>query len=258
MSARSVRGRCRAASRCAPASKSMRTIVSPLSSAPDSIGAAIGTGEHTNTSHARHGTATAGPSAHGALARRARPGASPPAPCKCSNNCLTRLIPYFYSADGVSGGQWGQSAHTVPYTRASRPRPEGQQAMYFVGKVEYQLDDRKRVPIPPDLPGRVRCRRIPEHGHRPVHSVAYARVLRRYRGDHRGHPRRDGGGRRCPPRLLWLCQRRPERRARADHPRAGIPLSYAGLSKDVVVVGVGDKLEIGIVARTWLASRTHS
>jgi hypothetical protein len=42
----------------------------------DSIGAAIRTGEHTNTSHARHGTATAGPSAHGALARRAPRGIS--------------------------------------------------------------------------------------------------------------------------------------------------------------------------------------
>lgn len=128
--------------------------------------------------------------------------------------------------------------------------------MYFVNKFEYQIDDRKRVPIPPVYRsafeaggylsmGNEACIQL----HTEESFAATAAIIesipaetaegddaRRAFFGSAGRVQKDGQGRiTLGPEFL----------------------AYAGLSKDVIVVGVGDKLEIWDRS-TFLARQAES
>lgn len=122
--------------------------------------------------------------------------------------------------------------------------------MLFLGSVEYQMDDRNRVSIPPryreqfDAPavmtsGKERCVAVyTQTGFDEAASVVRSlpvdseegRRARRFFFGHAFHQTRDSQGRLLVPREL---------------------VEYAGLNKDVVVIGLGEWFEIWDKA-TWL------
>jgi len=128
--------------------------------------------------------------------------------------------------------------------------------MLFLGSVEYQMDDRNRVPIPPryrdqfDAPavmtsGKERCVAVyTQAGFEEAAQVVRAipvdseegRQARRFFFGHTFPQGRDAQGRLLIPRDL---------------------VEYAGLTKDVVVVGLGEWMEIWDKA-TWLAQESKN
>jgi MraZ protein len=123
--------------------------------------------------------------------------------------------------------------------------------MLFVGKVDYQLDDRKRIPIPPLYRGAFDTGGYLSTGNDPcivLHTlesfqktaeIIEAIPAETEEGD---DSRRDFYGN------VWVAQKDAQGRItlRDDF------IEHAGLSRDVLVVGVGDKLEIWDKA-TYLA-----
>ncbi len=115
--------------------------------------------------------------------------------------------------------------------------------MLFVGKVDYQLDDRKRIPIPPAYRGAFDAGGYLGTGNDPcivLHTpesfqktaeIIEAIPAETQEGD---DARRDFYGN------VWLAQKDAQGRItlRDDF------IEHAGLSRDVLVIGVGDKLEI--------------
>jgi MraZ protein len=113
----------------------------------------------------------------------------------------------------------------------------------FVGKVDYQLDDRKRIPIPPAYRGAFEAGGYMSTGndpcivlHTPESFAKTAEIIEAIpaetlEGD---DARRDFYGN------VWTVQKDAQGRItlRDDF------LAHAGISRDVLVVGVGEKLEI--------------
>ncbi|MEO8538884.1 MAG: hypothetical protein ABI577_04025 [bacterium] len=125
----------------------------------------------------------------------------------------------------------------------SPPTPsKATRSMLFVGKVEYQLDDRNRVPIPPAYRGAFDGGGYLSTGNDPcivLHTtesftktaqIIEAIPAETEEGD---DARRDFYGN------VWAAQRDAQGRItlREDF------LVHAGISREVLVVGVGDKLE---------------
>jgi len=115
--------------------------------------------------------------------------------------------------------------------------------MYFVGKVEYQLDDRKRVPIPPIYRGAFDAGGYLSMGidpciqlHTPESFAATAAIIEAIPAE-----TEEGDDAR---RAFFGSAGAVQKDAQGRITLGPEFLSYAGLSKDVVVVGVGDKLEI--------------
>ena len=122
--------------------------------------------------------------------------------------------------------------------------------MFFLGSVEYQMDDRNRVPIPPryreqfDAPavmtsGKERCVAVyTQSGFEEAAAVVRAlpvdseegRRARRFFFGHAFSQPRDAQSRLLVPREL---------------------VEYAGLDKDLVVIGCGEWFEIWD-KQTWL------
>lgn len=115
--------------------------------------------------------------------------------------------------------------------------------MLFVGKVDYQLDDRKRIPIPPVYRGAFDAGGYMGMGADPcvvlyttesfqkTAEIIEAIPAETIEGD---DARRDFYGN------TWIFQKDAQGRItlKDDY------LEHAGISRDVLVVGVGDKLEV--------------
>lgn len=115
--------------------------------------------------------------------------------------------------------------------------------MYFVGKVDYQVDDRKRVPIPPlyraafESGGYLSLANDPcIQLHTPESFGATARIIEAIPAE---TPEGDEA-RRAFFGNVGLVQKDAQGRITL----ANEFLNHAGITRDVVVVGVGDKLEI--------------
>lgn len=115
--------------------------------------------------------------------------------------------------------------------------------MYFVGKVEYQLDDRKRVPIPPlyrpafESGGYLSLANDPcIQLHTPDSFAATARIIEAIPAE---TPEGDEA-RRAFFGNVGLVQKDAQGRITLSNDF----LAHAAITRDVVVVGVGDKLEI--------------
>lgn len=115
--------------------------------------------------------------------------------------------------------------------------------MLFVGKVDYQLDDRKRIPIPPVYRGAFdaggymgtgseRCVVLyTNESFQKTAEIIEAIPAETPEGD---DARRDFYGN------VWIFQKDGQGRItlRDEY------LEHAGISRDVIVLGVGDKLEV--------------
>ena len=115
--------------------------------------------------------------------------------------------------------------------------------MYFVGKAEYQVDDRKRVPIPPlyrsafEAGGYLSLANDPcIQLHTPDSFAATARIIEAIPAE---TPEGDEA-RRAFFGNVGLVQKDGQGRITLGNEF----LVHAGITRDVVVVGVGDKLEI--------------
>jgi len=115
--------------------------------------------------------------------------------------------------------------------------------MYFVGKTEYQVDDRKRIPIPPFYRGAFDAGGYLSLGldpciqlHTPESFAATAAIIEAIPAETRegDDARRDFFGN------VRLAQRDAQGRITIQDDF----LKYAGITRDVLVVGVGDKIEI--------------
>ncbi|MFO1378736.1 MAG: hypothetical protein U1F14_17230 [Steroidobacteraceae bacterium] len=115
--------------------------------------------------------------------------------------------------------------------------------MLFVGRVEYQLDDRKRVPIPPVYRGSFDAGGYLSTGndpcivlHTPESFAKTAAIIEAIPAETQegDDARRDFYGN------VWPAQKDQQGRItlRDDF------IAHAGISRDVLVVGVGEKLEI--------------
>lgn len=115
--------------------------------------------------------------------------------------------------------------------------------MLFVGRVEYQLDDRKRVPIPPVYRGSFDAGGYLSTGndpcivlHTPESFARTAAIIEEIPAETKegDDARRDFYGN------VWPAQKDQQGRItlRDDF------ITHAGISRDVLVVGVGEKLEI--------------
>ncbi len=115
--------------------------------------------------------------------------------------------------------------------------------MFFVNKYEYQLDDRKRIPIPPPYRGEFEsggylsmandpCIQL----HTPESFAATAAIIERIPAE----TEEGDDARRAFFGSAGIVQKDSQGRITLG-PEF---LAYAGLTKDVVVVGVGDKMEI--------------
>jgi MraZ protein len=115
--------------------------------------------------------------------------------------------------------------------------------MYFVGKTEYQVDDRKRVPIPPVYRGafdaggylslgQERCIQL----HTQESFAATAAIIEAIPAETKegDDARRDFFGN------VGIVQKDGQGRITLQDNF----LAHAGINRDVFVVGVGDKLEI--------------
>lgn len=114
--------------------------------------------------------------------------------------------------------------------------------MYFVGKVDYQLDDRKRVPIPPVYRGAFDGGGYLSMGqdpciqlHTPESFAATAAIIEAIPAE----TQEGDDARRSFFGNVWPVQKDSQGRItlRDDF------IAHAGISRDVLVVGVGDKLE---------------
>jgi MraZ protein len=115
--------------------------------------------------------------------------------------------------------------------------------MYFVGKVDYQLDDRKRVPIPPlyraafESGGYLSLANDPcIQLHTSESFAATARIIESIPAE---TPEGDAA-RRAFFGNVSLVQKDAQGRITLGQEF----LAHAGLTREVSVVGVGDKLEI--------------
>jgi MraZ protein len=115
--------------------------------------------------------------------------------------------------------------------------------MYFVGKTEYQVDDRKRVPIPPVYRGAFDAGGYLSLGqdpciqlHTPESFSTTAAIIEAIPAETKegDDARRDFFGN------VGIVQKDAQGRITLQDNF----LAHAGISRDVFVVGVGDKLEI--------------
>jgi MraZ protein len=115
--------------------------------------------------------------------------------------------------------------------------------MLFVGKVDYQLDDRKRIPIPPlyrgafDTGGYLSTGNDPcivlhtQESFQKTAEIIEAIPAETKEGD---DARRDFYGN------VWVAQKDAQGRITLRDEF----IQHAGITRDVLVVGVGEKLEI--------------
>ena len=115
--------------------------------------------------------------------------------------------------------------------------------MYFVGRVDYQLDDRKRVPIPPQYRAAFEAGGYLSFGidpclqlHTPESFANTAAIIEAIPAE----TQEGDDARRAFFGNAGLAQKDAQGRI-----TLGVDfLAYAGITRDVLVVGVGDKLEI--------------
>ena len=115
--------------------------------------------------------------------------------------------------------------------------------MYFVGKTDYQLDDRKRVPIPPVYRGAFDAGGYLSMGqdaciqlHTPESFASTAAIIEAIPAE----TQEGDDARRAFFGNVGIVQKDAQGRItlRDDF------LAHANITRDVLVVGVGDKLEI--------------
>lgn len=138
----------------------------------------------------------------------------------------------------------GEDGGSFPYSPIDdAPNVEGTQAMYFVGRSEYQLDDRKRVPIPPMYRGAFESGGYLSMGNDPciqLHTLdsfaATAKIIEAIPAE---TPEGDDA-RRAFFGSVGAVQKDGQGRITLSSEF----LTHSGITRDVLVVGVGDKLEI--------------
>lgn len=115
--------------------------------------------------------------------------------------------------------------------------------MFFVGKVDYQMDDRKRVPIPPVYRGAFDAGGYLSTGNDPcivLHTLeSFARTAEIIE-EVPAETQEGDDARRAFYGNVWPVQKDGQGRItlRDDF------LKHAGIDRDVLIVGVGQKLEI--------------
>lgn len=140
------------------------------------------------------------------------------------------------------GEKWGKN----PYFSNSwdlRPTPRRQKALLFVGKIDYQLDDRKRVPIPPAFRGPFDAGGYQSTGNAACVVLHTSESLAKTAAIIEAIPAETQEGddaRRDFYGNVWPAQKDAQGRVTLRDEL----IAHAGLTRDVIVIGMGDRLEV--------------